>query len=267
VLNQRWFQLNELFRVIFRDAVATIFRQSEPADFDDSGMRVWQGRSEFMRNFGGNGVPFYRRLLGSTWQPWLVPPKRMYCFADPDQGFVTFDAFRFMLRWAHAKGTDVRLFVTPNPAAVRRLLIALDLGERYEFWLRELVRINEDEAARAGRQPLPLWDFSAPNTITREPIPVPGDATPMQWYWEFSHYRKETGDLILDRVLDYRDPARRVPADFGVRLTGENIDAHLARSRVKLAEWAADNPELDSQIIAAAKSPKSQSRQAEATCW
>jgi hypothetical protein len=52
-----------------------------------------------------------------------------------------------------------------------------------------------------------------------------------------------------------------------VRLTGENIDAHLARSRAKLAEWAADNPELDAQIVAAVKSPKSQRRQAEATCW
>jgi hypothetical protein len=80
-------------------------------------------------------------------------------------------------------------------------------------------------------------------------------------------YHRATGHLILDRIFDYRDPARVVPEDFGVRLTGENIDAHLARSRAKLAEWAADNPELDPQIVAAVKSPKSQRRQAEATCW
>ena len=81
-----------------------------------------------------------------------------------------------MLRRAYAEGTDLRLFVTPNQAAIRRLFIdALGLGERYEFWLKELVRINESEAARAGRQPLPLWDFSDPNTITREPIPAMGD--------------------------------------------------------------------------------------------
>jgi hypothetical protein len=43
---------------------------------------------------------------------------------------------------------------------------ALGIGERYEFWLKELVRINEEEAALAGKPPLPLWDFSDPNTIT-----------------------------------------------------------------------------------------------------
>jgi hypothetical protein len=271
-LNQRWFQLNEFFQLAFSqttlgEAVTTLFRQSEPVDFDRAGMRVWQDRDEYMRKLGGNGVPFYRRILSTSWAPWLVPPKRMYCFASADESITTFDPFRLMLRWAYAKDTDLRLFVTPNAAAIRTLLVALGLGERYEFWLKELVRINEEEAARAGHRPLPLWDFSDPNTITREPIPIPGDLAPMRWYWEFSHYRKETGDLILDRVLDYHDPARAVPPDFGVRLTSENIDAHLARTRAKLAEWAAENVELEAQISAAAKSPKSQSRQAEATCW
>jgi hypothetical protein len=271
-LDKTIFNVGEVAYMVFsptamHDAISTIFRQSEPADFDGAGMRVWHGRSEFMRKVGGNGIPFYRRLSSRTWRPWLVSPKGIYCFTNPDTGFTTFDPFRFMLRRAYAEGTDLRLFVTPNPAAVRQLLIALGLRERYEFWLKELVGINEEEAARAGRQPMPLWDFSHPNTITREPIPVPGDLTPMRWYWEFSHYRKETGDLILDRIFDYHDPARTLPEDFGIRLTSANIDAHLVRGRAKLAEWAAENPELDAQIIAAAGSPNSQSRQAEATCW
>ena len=141
------------------------------------------------------------------------------------------------------------------------------LGQRYEFWLKELVRINEEEAARAGRQPLPLWDFGYVNTITSEPIPATGDMTPMRWTWDYSHYRKAAGDLILDRIFDYRDPTRAVPDDFGVRLTSANIDAHLARSRSQLADWAAANPEFASEILAAAQNPKALNRQAEATCW
>ena len=62
-----------------------------------------------------------------------------------------FDPFRFMLRQAYAEGTDLRMFVTPVHAVVRTLQQALGLGERYEFWLRELVRINEEEAV-ARRQ-------------------------------------------------------------------------------------------------------------------
>jgi hypothetical protein len=270
--DRRWFKAKELLSGLFSmdalyDAVGTVLRQSEPAQFDSAGMRVWHDHDGFMRNLGGNGAPLYVRLERGAWHPWLVPPTRQYCFGRPDGGIDTFEPFRFMLRRAHAEGTDLRLFITPNPTAVRRLFIALGLGERYEFWIKSLVRINEEEAARAGRRPLPLWDFSDPNSITAEPIPKPGDLTPMRWYWEFSHYRKETGDLILDRVLEYSDPAHLVPDDFGVRLTGENVETHLARTRAALDKWSTQNPELDAQIVAGAKGPKSLTKQAEATCW
>ena len=55
--------------------------------------------------------------------------------------------------------------------------------------------------------------------------------TPMRWFWEHSHYRKITGDLVLDRVFGTSEPERPLPANFGVRLTGTNIDAHISRSR------------------------------------
>jgi hypothetical protein len=48
----------------------------------------------------------------------------------------------------------------------------LGLYERYEFWLKELVRINTEEAARADRQPFPLWHFGDVNQVTSEPIPT-----------------------------------------------------------------------------------------------
>jgi hypothetical protein len=270
--SQTMFQLNELFRLIFsatalRDSVNTVRQQSEPASFDNLGMRVWFARDAVVRQLGGIGLVLRTRLTDGRWRPWLVPPKFSYCFSNSDSGMSMFDPLRFMLRRAYADGTDVRFFVTPLHAAVRKLMGEIGLNDRYEFWLKELVRINEEEAAHAKRSPFPLWDFSIPNAITDETIPLPGDLTPMRWYWDQSHYQRATGDLILDRIFDYRDPARALPADFGVRLTGENIDAHLARSRANLADWAAANPELDAQIIAAVKSPKSQNHQAEATCW
>jgi hypothetical protein len=191
----------------------------------------------------------------------------MYCFTNADSGMTMFDPFRFMLRRAHAEGTDLRLFVTPAHAVNRTLLQALGLGDRYEFWLKELVRINEEEAALASREPLPLWDFSDANTITRDPVPLATDPTPMRWYWEYSHYRKATGDLMLDRVLGFSDPQRRLPADFGVRLTGANVDAHIARAKADLQAWASANSELVAPIVMAARTLTTRSRQGEATCW
>ena len=191
----------------------------------------------------------------------------MYCFTNADTGMTMFDPFRFMLRQAYAEGTDVRMFVTPVHAVVRTLHQALGIGERYEFWLKELMRINEEEAALAGRQPFALWDFSDPNTITRDPVPLATDPGPMQWFWEHSHYRKVTGDLILDRIFGHSEPGRPLPGDFGVRLTGADVSAHIARTKADLEAWASANSDLVAPIVRAAQTSKSHSRQAEASCW
>jgi hypothetical protein len=53
----------------------------------------------------------------------------------------------------------------------------------------------------------------------------------MKWYWESSHYRKELGDLVLDRVLGYRATGRVVPEDFGILLTRESLAQHLSDIR------------------------------------
>jgi hypothetical protein len=278
-LRQRWpgvdqpiFRIRELAHFAFsmtamRDAISTIFRQAEPAEFNDAGMRVWHGHEEIVRKLGGVGKIIRTGLARGGGRPWLAYPKLQHCFTNTDTGVSTFDPFRFMVRRAYAEGTDLRLFTTPLNAAIYQFFQGAGLFERYEFWLKELVRINEEEAARAGRDPLPLWHFGYVNTITSEPIPEEGDMTPMRWSWDYAHYRKEAGDLMLDRIFDYRDSTRALPDDFGTRLTGQNVDAHLARSRSKLAEWVAANQDFASQIVAAAKSPKAPNRQAEATCW
>ncbi|MEA3133504.1 MAG: hypothetical protein QOG17_1350 [Gammaproteobacteria bacterium] len=276
---QRWprlvkaiFKTSELFRLIFsrtavRDTYLTLRGQSEPASFDDHGTRVWDSHDDILRKLGGTGLVIRSTLQSFQWYLWLMPPRYMYCFNNPDSGMTSFDAFRFMIRQAHANGTDLRLFMTPTLPSVRHLFTALGLSERYEFWQKELVRINEEEAARAGRKPLPLWDFSDANAITREIVPASADLTPMHWYWEFSHYRLRTGDLILDRIFGYNSPERIMPADFGVRLTGENINAHLAHSRAGIVDWGVQNPEFATQISAATKGHNVQNRQAQAKCW
>ena len=277
-LRQRWprirkavFQISELFHLILsrtavNDTLATLWHQSDPATFDDRGMRVWGSQDDTLRAIGGAGRFFRNNLPGWRWYLWLMPPRYMYCFNNPDTAMSSFDAFRFMLRRGYEQDTDLRLFMTPLHVSVRHLLAALGLGERYEFWQRELIRINEEEAARAGRKPFPLWDFSNANSITREAIPAATDLTPMHWFWEISHYRSATGSLILDRVLEHSSAGPALPADFGVRLTSATIDAHLARSKADLADWAM-NSEFAMQISTATRGPKVQNRQAEATCW
>ena len=95
------------------------------------------------------------------------------------------------------------------------------------------MEINEQEAARSGESPYPLWDFSGYNSLTTEDVPPDGDSeTQMKWYWESSHYKKELGDLVLDRIFDYHHPERIVPDDFGVLLTPKNIKRGIGLTTV-----------------------------------
>jgi hypothetical protein len=271
-LGRASFQIGELFRLIFsttavRDALATLHGQSEPVSFDNRGMRIWDWQDGNIRKNGGNGQVFRDNVLSWRWYVWLMPPRYMYCFNNPDTGMSSFEAFRFLVRRAHERETDLRLFMTPLHTSVRQLFVALGLSGRYEFWQRELVRINEEEAARAGRKPFPLWDFSDANSVARETVPERTDLTPMRWFWEFSHYRHAAGNLVLDRIFGHGRPESALPADFGVRLTAENINAHLAHSRAGIADWAATNSEFATQISAVTKGSKVQNRQSQATCW
>lgn len=190
----------------------------------------------------------YRALFGSAQERyyvsvvWLPPPDRSYCFSR--DGLDVFDTFRDMIGFARQAGIDLRLFTDPLHG---RLLLAMQyagLWPLYQQWKRRLVQILAEESSESGKPAFPLWDFSGFNTITTESVPPPGDLkTPVKWFWEPSHYKKETGDLILDRILNYQPSAASIPDDFGILLTPTNIEAALAADSQKGAEYLRREPD------------------------
>ena len=129
------------------------------------------------------------------------------------------------------------------------------------------MRINEEEAARAGRPPLPLWDFSDTNTITREPVSssteIHSDAMVLGAFALSHDYRRSRARSGVRTS----EPERPLPADFGVRLTAANIDAHISRAGTDLQAWAVAGSDLVSPIVRTAQTSTTHSRQAEAICW
>lgn len=271
-IGKLFFQLHEGLKLTLSsttayEALRTIHRQSEPASFSADGQRIWHGQQDVLNRIGGTGTAIQNYIKSGKWGLWSQPSEHYFCFSHPGTGLSTFDPFRYMVRQAYEHKADLRLFITPLHASVRNLIKVIGLNRHYVFWLRELVRINEEEAARAGRSALPIWDFSDINSVTSEQLPAAGDITPMRWFWEVSHYRQAAGDLILDRVLEYRDPTRKIPADFGGQLSSANIDTHLKRTKNGLTQWAIDHPKLASLGKKAAHNPKSSFKQTEAPCW
>jgi hypothetical protein len=172
---------------------------------------------------------------------WRPAPEERYCF-ERDGADDTLALFRKIVDFARASHLDVRFFINPIHA---RMLVALQeagLWPQYEEWKRRLVSTLADEATASDASPFPLWDFSGINTVTTEFIPPLHDRSEMKWWWEPSHYQSRAGDLILDRILDYNDPVRRGPDDFGVALNAQNIDSWISRTREGVRDYVQSAP-------------------------
>lgn len=173
---------------------------------------------------------------------WRSPPEERFCFVAGGQPN-TFDTLRSMIRFTRASGIDLRIFFNPVHA---RLLIALreaGLWPLYEDWKRGVVDVLAAESAASGKPQYPLWDFSGFNSITTEPVPPAGDTkTIMRGFWEPSHYKEQIGDLMLDRMLDYREPTKVVPEDFGKMLTSATIDSWIKQTRIGMREYMRTEP-------------------------
>jgi len=153
--------------------------------------------------------------------------------------------------FCHKRNIDFRIAISPSHARQFETIAAKGIWLLFEDWKRHLVNINYEEADRLGKQPFPLWDFSGYNSLTTEPVPPVNDGlTEMCWYWESSHYKKELGDLVQDRIFGYNHPDRQLPSDFGTLLTPETIEPHLATVRTNRRQWQEAFPEDAAEIVA-----------------
>lgn len=124
---------------------------------------------------------------------------------------------------------ELQLFISPIHASQLEAIYASGLWPAFEQWKREVSRMA------------PVWDFSGYDSISTETI-----HNQMQNFSDSAHYRKEVGDLILNRLSDYN--VKNNPKDFGTLVTAQTIDAHLAQIRSQQIVWRANNPELVQRI-------------------
>lgn len=116
------------------------------------------------------------------------------------------------------------VFISPSHATQWEAIKVTQQTPIFEEWKRTIVNI------------MPVWDFSGYNSITTEPI-----NDKMTNYTDASHYTKQVGDLVLNRILNNQTDT--VPDDFGVLITPQNIESHLAKIRTTRQQWAEKNSE------------------------
>lgn len=174
-----------------------------------------------------------RKMFTDSEAVFLARYYNVYRFAYPDGAGTSLDVLREIVAFARDADIDLRLLISPAHARQNEAIDVAGLWSVWEQWKREMVAIlAADAAAHPGARPFPLWDFSGYNSVTTEAVPAPDDVeSTMRWYWDSSHYRKEAGDLVLDRVFGIHHPGRVPPHDFGVLLTTDDLEEHLRAIR------------------------------------
>ena len=119
---------------------------------------------------------------------------------------------------------DLKVFISPAHATQWESIEVTGRWDTFEQWKRELVKVT------------PVWDFSGFNIVTTEAIKAK-----MNNYIDNSHYSPAIGNLILERIFNYN--AEDIPQDFGILLTTENIEQHLAKIRSDRLIWTKNHPE------------------------
>jgi hypothetical protein len=219
-------------------SINTIWRSSlgKSATYLENGQRDWHNDLLFrtaMEKFGS-----YYNLFSEEEKSLFTErrknrvPSYMESFLNHETRYYSFESFRHLVRIAIRDNVDLRLAISPSHARYFECFRLMGDWYLWEEWKRTLVRILEEEATKAGVKPFPLWDFSGFNTLTMELVPPPDDKkTHMKWYFESSHYTTDLGDLVQDRVFEYKEPGRIIPEFFGVLITGGNIESHLKNIR------------------------------------
>lgn len=202
--------------------------------------RAQPNRREFLSNGYRPGTYVFYRLLDypriHDYTNWIFLSDEEYGtpyygrFWEDGETYADLDEFMGLCR---TSGIDCRFFISPAHCTLDGEGIRLaGLWENMEDWKRRLT-------VMAARHEVPLWDFSGYNLVTTEPV-----RSPMANFWDSSHFTEAVGDRIIDRVAGPEGPAGR-PGDFGVRLSPDSVEAHLAAvRRAREAYVAEDHPEV-----------------------
>ncbi len=138
---------------------------------------------------------------------------------------------------------DLTVVINPVHALYLEAVRSAGLWPDYEQWKRDVVAVLNDDQQRHPHAPsVPLWDFSGYSACTTEPVPPADDRDArMRWSWDSHHYTSALGNLMLDRMFGHTRTRANTPDDFGVLLTPDNIEHHLAQTRAARQRYLRQN--------------------------
>jgi len=177
-------------------------------------------------NYGDQGFLPYRNINKKETQARFKASINQYLeFHNKYQLSEQFiENFKQLVELCREKNIELKVFISPAHATQSEVIRLTGQGQTYETWKRQIVNI------------IPVWDFSGFNSVTTAKID-----NKMDKYSDNSHFMPFIGGFILDRLFSYQTD--KIPQDFGVWLTPNNIEAHLQKTRRDREKWAIDHPD------------------------
>lgn len=164
--------------------------------------------------------------------------RRLFTGWTGDEGVM--DMLEGMLDDAAKRRIRVMLVIPPVHAMLMETEHLTGVWPWTKRWRERLVEMVADR-----RQPVDLWDFNTYHKPAMTPMPLqPGDAL-NPWWVDISHQSGQLAWMTMSRVIepDAEGAGHAWDEDFGVRLTRENLAAHLEALDAGRAKWQQAEPE------------------------
>ena len=218
----------QLFSVdLFRSSLNTIIKQKVKSSYLENGQRDWYFNQENIDKQGG-----HLKVMNKDEKDYYRNSNYKFnsnIYQDTKES--SFDDFRKILELCYQN--NIKLDIVFGPSHIRQWE-AYDYYQDIETWYKwkkDVVLFVEKIADEQEKTPYRIMDFSVYHELTAETVPT-NPKEKMKYHWEASHYKKELGDIVLDRLLDI-SPYK----DFGVELNIQNIDNHIQNLREDRVEF------------------------------
>ena len=212
----------QLFSVdLFRSSLNTIIKQKVKSSYLENGQRDWYFNQENIDKQGG-----HLKVMNKDEESYYKKSDFKYnsnIYQDTKES--SFDDFRKILELCYQN--NIKLDIVFGPSHIRQWE-AYDYYQDIETWYKwkkDVVLFVEKIAGEQEKIPYRIMDFSIYHELTAETVPT-NPKEEMKYHWEASHYKKELGDILLDRLLDVSEYK-----DFGVELNSQNINKHIQNLR------------------------------------
>lgn len=114
--------------------------------------------------------------------------------SNPQQAFISYKLLSRLAKHSKSINVEIVFFINPYHAEYLSLLKQAGMWQAFNQW-------KENLSALAKIEGVDLWDFSEFSIYLTDPIGHESETKPeLNWFWEPSHYTKELGDILLQRI-------------------------------------------------------------------